>query len=111
MSLVIRVELIMMRQLNSRRAFCVVLLTCLLTCGLAAGQCSPCSIWTPSSTPTLADSGDRSSVELGVKFRADSDGYVTGVRFYKSTANGGTHIGNLWSSAGLLLASAQFTGE
>ena len=96
-----------MRQVKCLLAFSVLL----VTCGLAAGQCSPCSIWTPSSTPTLADSGDSSSTELGVKFRADSDGYVTGVRFYKSAANGGTHIGNLWSSSGTLLASAQFSGE
>ena len=97
----------MMRQLRCFLAFCGLL----LASGLAAGQCSPCTIWTPSSAPTMADSGDFSSTELGVKFRADATGYVTGVRFYKSAANGGTHIGNLWSSSGVLLASAQFSGE
>src|SRR6185503_15449589 len=34
-----------------------------------------------------------------------------GVRFYKSTSNTGTLIGNLWSAAGTLLASAEFTAE
>ena len=96
-----------MRQLNCLLVFCVLF----LASGLAAGQCAPCTIWTPSSAPTIADSGDGAGVELGLKFRADSNGYVTGVRFYKSVANGGTHIGNLWSSAGVLLASAQFSGE
>jgi hypothetical protein len=38
-------------------------------------------------------------------------GQVTGVRFYKSATNTGTHVGQLWSSAGQLLASATFTGE
>src|SRR5204863_3182401 len=52
-----------------------------------------------------------SPVELGVTFRADSNGYITGIRFYKSTGNTGTHVGNLWSSGGTLLASATFTGE
>jgi hypothetical protein len=50
-------------------------------------------------------------VELGVQFRADTSGYITGIRFYKSAANTGTHVGNLWSSSGALLASAPFTGE
>ena len=34
-----------------------------------------------------------------------------GIRFYKSAANTGTHVGNLWSSTGTLLASATFTNE
>ena len=46
----------------------------------------------------VADAGDASAVELGVKFRADVDGFVTGIRYYKSAANTGTHIGNLWTS-------------
>jgi hypothetical protein len=33
------------------------------------------------------------------------------VRFYKSSANTGTHIGNLWSSGGTLLATATFGAE
>ncbi|MGB8385234.1 MAG: N,N-dimethylformamidase beta subunit family domain-containing protein, partial [Dermatophilaceae bacterium] len=46
-----------------------------------------------------------------MKFRSDVGGYVTGVRFYKGAQNNGTHIGNLWSSSGTLLATATFTGE
>ena len=58
-----------------------------------------------------SDSGDPASIEVGVKFKADTFGYVTGIRFYKASANTGTHVGNLWTSGGQLLASATFTGE
>jgi hypothetical protein len=50
-------------------------------------------------------------VELGVVFQAASNGYIMGIRFYKGSGNTGTHIGNLWSSKGTLLATATFTGE
>ena len=37
----------------------------------AAGAC-PCSIWDPAiAVPAIADAGDGSAVELGVKFRAE----------------------------------------
>ena len=71
----------------------------------------PCSIWNSSSTPATPDSGDATPVELGVKFRADSDGSVLGVRFYKATKNTGTHVGHVWSSAGTLLGTATFANE
>ncbi len=76
----------------------------------APGAC-PCSIWPSSTTPQVADAGPDSPVELGVQFRSDFDGYITGVRFYKSAANTGTHVGNLWTSGGTQLATATFTGE
>ncbi len=63
------------------------------------------------STPATQDSGDTSSVELGVKFTADTSGQITGIRFYKSAANTGTHVGSLWTASGTLLASGTFTGE
>jgi hypothetical protein len=50
-------------------------------------------------------------VELGVKFKSDTNGYITGLRFYKGTANTGTHVGSLWSSTGTLLAQATFSSE
>src|SRR5262249_52184676 len=49
--------------------------------------------------------------ELGVKFRSDVSGYVTGIRFYKGLTNTGTHVGDLWSSTGTKLATATFTNE
>jgi hypothetical protein len=69
------------------------------------------SIWSGSTTPTNVDSGDPSAVEVGVKFRSDVAGPISGIRFYKSSANTGVHVGNLWSSTGTLLASATFTNE
>jgi hypothetical protein len=33
------------------------------------------------------------------------------VRFYKSSANTGTHVGSLWTASGTLLARATFTNE
>ncbi|MGR9107449.1 MAG: DUF4082 domain-containing protein, partial [Gammaproteobacteria bacterium] len=71
----------------------------------------PCTIWSPATTPGIASAGDPAAVELGVKFRSDVNGYITGIRFYKGTANTGTHIGNLWSNTGTLLATGTFSGE
>jgi hypothetical protein len=75
-------------------------------------QNCPCNtVWQPSNVPTQVDDGDNQSIELGVKFRSDTAGYITGIRFYKSAANTGIHLGNLWSSTGTLLATATFTNE
>lgn len=71
----------------------------------------PCNIWGSGVAPTNTDAGADSPVELGVKFKADSDGTILGIRFYKASTNTGTHIGNLWSSSGTLLGSATFSGE
>jgi len=46
-----------------------------------------------------------------MKFTSDVAGNVTGVRFYKGSTNTGTHIGNLWSSTGQLLATVTFANE
>ena len=46
-----------------------------------------------------------------MKFRSDSSGYITGIRFYKASTNTGTHVGNLWTSTGTRLATATFTSE
>lgn len=68
------------------------------------------SVWIAGDTPqNFASAG--SGTELGVKFRPLVNGQVTGVRFYKGSANTGTHIGHLWSSSGTSLASATFSGE
>ena len=63
------------------------------------------------ATPGTPDSGDNGGVELGVRFRTDFDGAATGIRFYKSAANTGTHSGSLWTAGGTLLASATFSDE
>ncbi|MFD0630420.1 DUF4082 domain-containing protein [Catenulispora yoronensis] len=71
----------------------------------------PCALWAGTTVPGTVDSGDGNGVELGVKFSSSLDGNVTGVRFYKSAANTGTHTGTLWSSTGQQLAAGTFTGE
>ena len=65
----------------------------------AAGPVCPCTIWPSSAVPANQVENDPNAVELGVKFRADVNGYVTGVRFWKGAANNGTHTGNLWTDA------------
>src|SRR5215468_6014570 len=70
----------------------------------ASAQTCPCTIWPASAMPTSTVSPDTGSIEVGVKFRSDTAGYVTGVRFYKLSTNTGTHVGNLWSSNGTNLA-------
>ncbi|MPZ20455.1 MAG: DUF4082 domain-containing protein [Luteitalea sp.] len=71
----------------------------------------PCSIWAPSVVPASGAANDPNAVELGTRFRADQNGYITAIRFYKAPENVGPHIGNLWTAGGTLLASVSFTGE
>jgi Domain of unknown function (DUF4082)/Fibronectin type III domain/Bacterial Ig domain len=71
----------------------------------------PCSIWGANVAPARPDDGDPSPIEVGVKFRSDSYGSISGVRFYRSAANSGTHTGSLWTAGGQRLAQATFTGE
>ena len=79
--------------------------------GSAPPPTCPCTIWPSTAIPGTADVNQSKPVELGVKFTSTSSGFITGVRFYKGVNNTGTHVGNLWSSTGTLLASATFTGE
>jgi hypothetical protein len=69
------------------------------------------SIWSVGTVPSIVDGGPDSPVELGVKFFSDAPGYITGARFYKASANTGTHVANLWTGTGTLLATATFTAE
>ena len=70
----------------------------------------PCTIWAATATPAGTDP-DTSAVELGVKFRAATDGFVTGIRYYKPTQTSGVHVGSLWSSTGTRLGQVTFTNE
>jgi methionine-rich copper-binding protein CopC len=84
-----------------------------ISAGVAAPQPSPgqSTLWSNSIVPPYSDNPDTQSVELGVQFQASTDGYITGIRFYKGASSSGTNIGNLWSSDGTLLATATFTNE
>ena len=85
-------------------------LTWTFTTAATATGC-PCTIWPSTTTPATAAANDSSAVELGVKFRANQAGYITGIRFYKGTGNTGTHVGSLWTRTGTKLASATFSQE
>ncbi len=79
--------------------------------GATVAVTCPCSIWGNGVTPSVPDAGDTSPVEVGVKFRSDVFGKVTGIRFYKASANTGTHTGSLWTEGGQRLAQATFESE
>jgi hypothetical protein len=81
------------------------------TASAPTGPNCPCSVWPASATPGTASDSETAAVELGMKFRSDVAGTITGVRFYKGTANTGTHLGRLWSSSGTQLATVTFSGE
>jgi hypothetical protein len=69
---------------------------------------SNASIWNSSATPAVVDLADK-PVELGVKFRSDVSGYITGLRFYSNIDSGTSQLGSLWDANGNLLATATFT--
>ena len=77
----------------------------------STGDTSASTLWADDAVPGTVDSGDGSAVELGVKFQVVAAGAVEGVRFYKSAANTGAHVGRLWAANGTLLGTATFTGE
>ncbi len=79
--------------------------------GIKVNVNCPCSIWGTAITPPTPESSDNHSVEVGTKFTTETFGVITGMRFYKSAANAGTHTGSLWSSTGQRLATATFTNE
>jgi len=68
-------------------------------------------IFGPDDVPAAVNWADTDAVEVGVRFRSDVAGHITGVRFYKGPANTGTHRGSLWSAEGVRLATAVFEGE
>jgi hypothetical protein len=77
----------------------------------ASGPVTPSATIFDFGTPGVVDSADTGSIELGVKFRPDFDGSVTGVRFYKGPGNTGVHLGSLWTAGGQRLAQATFGNE
>lgn len=77
----------------------------------AASAGCPCSFWSPSTTTPVLAANDPTPYELGIRFSASQNGTISGIRFYKSAGNTGTHVGRLWTSTGTQLASVTFTGE
>src|SRR5262249_3264958 len=49
--------------------------------------------------------------ELGTRVVSDAAGQITAIRFWKSPSEIGTHVGHVWSAAGVSLATVTFTNE
>jgi len=69
------------------------------------------SIWDDSAVPANPAASDGNPIEPGIKFRSSQNGTITGLRFYKGTANTGVHVGHLWKTDQTMLAEATFTDE
>src|SRR3954447_5678214 len=80
------------------------------TVNLTGGP-SIATLFGSAARPSTITENDPNAVDLGVKFQASTNGTIAGIRFYKGPQNTGTHIGDLWTSSGTLLASATFTNE
>ncbi len=76
-----------------------------------APQSTTQSVFAASSTPTVVSVNDNNPVNLGMKFQANTAGWISGIKFYKGATNTGAHTGYLWSSTGTLLGTATFAGE
>jgi hypothetical protein len=81
------------------------------TASLIVNDPSTTSLFDPATAPSIVTENDSNAVELGLKFQASSNGTITGLRFYKGPQNTGTHVADLWSSTGTLLATATFSNE
>lgn len=66
------------------------------------------AVFDDETAPTTAVDPDPRPVELGVRFIPKADSTVTAIRFFKTSANVGPHIGSLWSAEGELLARVSF---
>jgi len=62
-------------------------------------------IWQSNPAPSA---NEDSPLELGVKFKSATAGFIKGIRFFSSTNQSGTYSGHLWTADGTLLESAQF---
>lgn len=69
------------------------------------------SIWPGTATPLVLSDSDTEPIVLGMKFKTAVPGQITGIRYYKSSANTGTHVGGLWTAGGTLLATVNFANE
>ncbi|TGN82612.1 DUF4082 domain-containing protein, partial [Bradyrhizobium yuanmingense] len=69
------------------------------------------SLFSSNPTPSVVSANDGQAIEVGMKFQASAPGDIIGLRFYKGPSNTGTHVADLWSSTGTLLATATFTNE
>ena len=63
-------------------------------------------------TPYNTNVGDTAAINVGVKFEVRGAPYVQGVKYYKTSANTGTHVAHLYDvTTSTDLASEEFTSE
>lgn len=74
-------------------------------------QICPCNVFSSAEIPTQNLVDEKTPLQLGMKFRSDIDGFVTGARFYKQAGNEGVHTAQLYNTSGQVLAQAQFVNE
>lgn len=104
-----------------RRRIAAVFATSAMVVGLfAVAPSTPAAaLYTPTeknmfgaAVPSTPDGGTTGSAMVGTRFTVLQPGSFTGVRFYKSAANTGTHIGYLYDViSGSPLRTVTFTGE
>lgn len=95
------------------RAFIVTVSTVMLGAWLTVGpSLGSASAATPAAaryslwgTVGRVEEADVNPVELGVKFRADVEGHVTAVRFYRAVAIDSGYKVRIWSASGDLLGA------
>jgi hypothetical protein len=66
-----------------------------------------------TQTPSSLNNSDGAGVnyELGLRFTSNTAGRISGIRFYKSPSERGTHTGKIYSASGQVLAQVTFTSE
>jgi len=62
-----------------------------------------------AEVPLVPAFPDATLYELGVKFTVSTNGFIKGIRFYKSALSNGPFTGTLWTQAGVALATGTFT--
>src|SRR5450432_2128532 len=97
------------RSKGMKRSSCLLLISLFVFCN----SFSQTTIFT-TQTPVATTNNDHQPTvghEVGVKFTSSAAGSISGIRFYKTSGNGGTHIGELYSSNGTRLVQATFVNE
>ena len=61
--------------------------------------------------PQVPSANDTAAVEVGTKITPAADGVITGIRYYKGSANTGTHVGRIYTAVGTKVAEVTFIGE
>ena len=70
------------------------------------GRNCPCTLFGGAFSGTAINDGQ--PIEVGTRFRPDSDGWVSALWYYDATAGGPAPVGHLWSADGTRLAEVQF---